>query len=178
MPINTHGGGARTNANGLEFEQITSLAEALRNAGYIVTNNMTSVMDSHEKVLGLLAPKAHLYKRILEPIGIDWKDYISKQLLPDEALLNNSNDTVYIIEKKFQHGGGSVDEKLQTCAFKKWEYEKLFSDTDYNVEYIYVCNDWFSQPCYADVHEYINMVGCHIFFNEIPLDFLELPSAF
>lgn len=178
MPINTHGGGARTNANGLQFEQETSLAEALLNAGYLVSNDITYVMDNYNNTLGLLAPKAQLYKRILISEGIDWHNYISKKLLPDEAFLNYSNETIYIIEKKFQHGGGSVDEKLQTCAFKKWEYEKLFSDTDYNVEYIYVCNEWFSQPCYADVHEYINMVGCHIFFNEIPLDFLELPSAF
>ena len=35
---NTHGGGARTNKNGLHFEQTTSLDNALCNAGYKVTN--------------------------------------------------------------------------------------------------------------------------------------------
>ncbi len=177
MPINRYGGGARTNANGLRFEQETSLKEALLNAGYII-DDRNNVLDRHNKHLGVIAPKHQLYSIILATEGIDWRDYLSKQLLPDEAFLNFLNNTLYIIEKKFQHGGGSVDEKLQTCDFKKWEYEKLFSNTPFRVEYAYVCNDWFQQKCYDDVHEYINIVGCHIFFNEIPLDFLQIPSAY
>ena len=90
--------------------------------------------------------------------------------------MNFANNTVYIIEKKFQHDAGSVDEKLQTCDFKKKQYQKLLYDTPYDVEYLYVCNDWFEQACYRDVHKYIESVECHIFFNEIPLDFLELTT--
>ena len=37
---NIHGGGARTNQNGLHFEQITSLDDALNNAGYTVINHI------------------------------------------------------------------------------------------------------------------------------------------
>ena len=147
MPINIHGGGARTNENGLRFEQETSLEHALINAGYTITNRNT-IKDDHNNCLGIIAPKHSFYKRILEPEGINWQDYISKKLLPDEALLNFSNNTVYIIEKKFQHDSGSVDEKLQTCDFKKKQYQKLLRDTPYDVEYLYVCNDWFEQPCY------------------------------
>lgn len=176
MPINIYGGGARTNENGLKFEQETSLADALYNAGYTITTR-NIVKDKYGNCLGIIAPKHAFYKLILEPEGVDWRDYISKRLLPDEALLNFTNNTVYIIEKKFQHDSGSVDEKLQTCDFKKKQYQKLFYDTDYDVEYLYVCNDWFEQPCYRDVHEYIYSVGCHIFFNEIPLEFLNLPLA-
>lgn len=173
MPINIHGGGARTNENGLRFEQETSLEHALINAGYTITNRNT-IKDDHNNCLGIIAPKHSFYKRILEPEGINWKDYISKKLLPDEALLNFANNTVYIIEKKFQHDSGSVDEKLQTCDFKKKQYQKLLRDTPYDVEYLYVCNDWFEQPCYYDVHDYIHSVGCHIFFDAIPLSFLGL----
>ncbi|WP_306769581.1 hypothetical protein [Agathobacter rectalis] len=36
---NIHGGGARTNQNGLHFEQTTSLDDALCNAGYDVINH-------------------------------------------------------------------------------------------------------------------------------------------
>ena len=36
---NRFGGGARTNANGLHFEQTTSLTTALINAGYTVIQN-------------------------------------------------------------------------------------------------------------------------------------------
>lgn len=118
MPINIHGGGAHTNENGLRFEQETSLEHALINAGYTITSRNT-IKDEHNNCLGIIAPKHSFYKRILEPEGINWQDYISKKLLPDEALLNFANNTVYIIEKKFQHDSGSVDEKLQTCDFKK-----------------------------------------------------------
>ena len=173
MAINRFGGGARTNRNGLLFEQETSLEEALINAGYRI-NSRNVVQDRNGNCLGIIAPKHAFYKRILEPENINWQDYISKRLLPDEAFLNFTNNTVYIIEKKFQHDAGSVDEKLQTCDFKKKQYQKLLYDTPYDVEYLFVCNDWFEQPCYRDVHEYIECVGCHIFFNEIPLDFLEL----
>nr|WP_302305468.1 hypothetical protein [Ruthenibacterium lactatiformans] len=176
MAINRYGGGAKTNENGLRFEQETKLEEALRNAGYTVSAQGV-VKNNCGNQVALSAPKHNLYKRILKPMGINWKDRISKQLLPDEALLNYTNRTVYIIEKKFQHDSGSVDEKLQTCAFKKQQYQKLFSNTGYNVEYLYVCNDWFSDPRYKDVHEYIHSVGCHIFFDEIPLGFLGLPPA-
>ena len=173
MPINIHGGCARTNKNGLRFEQETSLEHALISAGYIITNRNV-VKDEHNNCLGIIAPKHSFYKRILKPEEINWQDYISKKLLPDEALLNFLNNTVYIIEKKFQHDSGSVDEKLQTCDFKKKQYQKLLRDTPYDVEYLYVCNDWFEQPCYYDVHNYIHSVGCHIFFDAIPLHFLGL----
>ena len=36
---NIHGGGARTNQNGLHFEQTTSLDDALCNAGYDIINH-------------------------------------------------------------------------------------------------------------------------------------------
>ena len=173
MPVNIYGGGARTNANGLRFEQETSLEEALLNAGYSI-NDRNVIKDEHNNCIGIIAPKHAFYKVILEPEGINWEDYISKKLLPDEALLNFNNNMVYIIEKKFQHDSGSVDEKLQTCDFKKKQYQKLLQNTPYDVEYLYVCNDWFQQKCYLDVHNYINSVGCHIFFNAIPLEFLGL----
>ena len=173
MPINIHGGGARTNKNGLRFEQETSLSDALYYAGYVVLHDGTVSNGAGER-LGMLAQKYKLYSRILEPNGINWEEYISKRLLPDEAFYNYTNRTMYIIEKKFQHDSGSVDEKIQTCDFKKKQYQKLFAPLRIRVEYIYVCNDWFTQSMYDNVHEYIHSVGCHIFFNEIPLDFLGL----
>lgn len=70
---------------------------------------------------------------------------------------------------------GSVDEKLQTCDFKKKQYKKLFDPLRIEVEYYYVLNDYFDQPQYDDVFEYIESVGCRFFFNEIPIDELGLP---
>ncbi len=51
---NIHGGGARTNANGLRFEQTTSLEDALENARYKVYG--TEVYNG-KKLIGLSVPK-------------------------------------------------------------------------------------------------------------------------
>lgn len=168
---NRYGGGARTNYNGLRFEQTTSLDEALRAAGFLVIDDC--VYREGEKV-GLLAPKQRLYTRFLEKQGVDYRQYNSKRWLPDEAFVNFETETVYIVEKKFQNTAGSVDEKLPGCHFKKWEYAKLMRPLGYGVEYIYVFNDWFRDPQYRDTLDYIRRSGCQYYYNQIPLDVLGL----
>lgn len=168
---NKFGGGARTNVNGLHFEQTTSLDTALSNAGYRVAGY--EVYNGAIKV-GLSVQKHDFYKHFLIPHGVDFTEYNSKKWLPDECYVNLKTNTVFIIEKKFQNCAGSVDEKLPNCDFKKWEYEKLCNPIGFEVEYLYVFNDWFLQDVYRDTLEYIRMVGCNYFYNEIPLDFLGL----
>jgi len=169
MAMNSHGGGANTNRFGLKFEQDTKLEDSLRNAGYTVVNQK---VYSGVQCVALVASKHELYRSLLAPNGIDWREQISKKLLPDEALYVFATNTVFIIEKKFQRSNGSVDEKLQTCDFKKRQYEKLLQPLGVKVEYLYVCNDWFRRDEYRDVHRYIEDVGCQIFFNEIPVNVL------
>ncbi len=168
---NIHGGGAQTNANGLLFEQTTSLKKALENAGYNVYG--VKVYNGN-KLIGLSVPKNNIYSCFLEPNGIDYTYYNSKKWLPDECFIHLETKVAYIIEKKFQNCEGSVDEKLPGCHFKKIEYEKLFAPLNFQVEYLYVFNDWFLKDKYRDTLEYIEMTGCRFFFNEIPLDFLGL----
>lgn len=168
---NTFGGGARTNANGLHFEQTTSLDNALERAGYEVRNHNVYQNGTN---IGMSVPQSRLYKYFLAPNGINYKDYNSKEWHPDEAFINYANKTVYIIEKKFQNTAGSVDEKLPSCHFKKLEYLKLVTPLNFQVEFIYVFNDWFKNSKYRDTLQYIKAVGCHYFYNEIPLDFLGL----
>ena len=112
---NTVGGGNQTNINGLGFEQETTLADALMEAGFLLTP--TNMIYLGKENIGKLTQKNHLYKDFLEPLGVNWKDYLSKRMLPDDCFVNYRNKTVYIIEKKFQSSAGSVDEKLQTCDF-------------------------------------------------------------
>lgn len=169
---NTHGGGAKTNEYGLKFEQTTSLNEALKKIGYKVKG--FEVLNSKDEVIGLSVPKSKLYKQFLEKNNIFYKDYNSKQWQPDEAFVNYKNKTVYIIEKKFQHCSGSVDEKLPNCEFKKQEYEKLCTPIGYEVKFYYVLSDWFKNSVYRDTLQYINDKNCLYFYNEIPLDLLGL----
>jgi hypothetical protein len=162
-------GGANT-LTGLRFEERISLRTAISQLpNYEVSGD--EVFYNGEKVAHLFS-KHKLYKNLLELKGINHVNYVSKKLLPDEAIL--VENTLFIVEMKFQVVAGSVDEKLQTCHFKKRQYTKLFSDTGIKVEYIYVLNDWFTKPEYKDVLEYITEVGCHYYFNEIPLSILGL----
>lgn len=170
--VNTHGGGAQTNANGLSFEQTTSLNAALEKEGYTISG--CEVYLNGTKV-GLSVPKYALYSQFLEKNGIDYSIINSKKWLPDEAFINLSNKTVYIIEKKFQNSSGSVDEKLGGCEFKKQEYIKLCQPLGYNVEYIYIFNDWFKDPQYTDILNYIRSKNCFVFYNKsMPLSALGL----
>lgn len=98
MAINTHGGGANTNAYGLKFEQDTSLKAALSKAGYSVIGCKVCCRGIQ---CALSVPKNLLYTDFLIPRGVDWKERISKKLLPDEALYVNEAGTLFIIEKSF-----------------------------------------------------------------------------
>ena len=84
-------------------------------------------------------------------------------------------DTLFIIEIKYQEVGGSADEKLQTCDFKRKQYVKLTRELNLRVEYVYVLSEWFKDPKYKDVLDYIHSVNCHYMFGEIPLKWFGLP---
>ena len=121
--------------------------------------------------------KKYEFYKFLSENNIIWEKIISKRLLPDDALLVIVRDTLFIIEVKYQQVAGSVDEKLQTCDFKRKEYLKLVTPLGLLVEYVYVLCDWFKKPEYKDVLEYIQSVNCHYKFNELPLAWLGLPES-
>lgn len=100
--------------------------------------------------------------------NIDITDYLSWEFRPDEAYYLPETNEVIIYEKKFQHRKGSVDEKLAACDWKIKEYRRLFSACNINkVSYIYVFCDWFKQPRYTKLLEYIKSIdGCDYFFWE------------
>lgn len=119
--------------------------------------------------------KKHAFYDYLKTKGINWEEHISKQLLPDNAIYVIVNNTMFILEVKTQNVAGSVDEKLQTCDFKKKQYQKLLSQLNMEVQYIYILDDWFRKPQYKDVLDYIISVGRQYYFNYIPLQKLGLP---
>ncbi len=165
-------GGANT-CTGLHFENRTSLPQKFSNLkGYSVKEDS---LFFKEKLIGKFYKKNALYK-FLDFLKVNWRKRISKRLMPDEALLVIKNKTLFIIEMKFQHGPGSVDEKLQTCDFKKKQYSKLFKGTGIKIEYCYVLNDWYKKPEYEDTLSYVRSVGCEYFFEDVPFGFLGLPE--
>lgn len=170
-------GGANT-LTGLNFEKTVSFQDLLKQInGYTVKTIQGKAGQGVfylEKLIARSFVKHEFYK-FLEEEGINWKERISKKLLPDDALLVIVRETLFIIEIKYQQVAGSVDEKLQTCDFKRKQYVKMVSGLDLKVEYVYVLNDWFKNPSYKDMLEYINSVNCHYRFNSLPLAWLGLP---
>lgn len=165
-------GGANT-LTGLVYEGKVDLKTFLnQQPGYRVEGSHVLYQD---KEVGQIFKKHELYSQFLKPRGIDWRNCISAQLLPDHGIYVIINNTVYIIEVKTQNVGGSVDEKLQTCDFKKKQYQKLFFPLNIEVQYIYILDEWFRNPRYKDVLDYIISVGCQYYFQYIPLQKLGLP---
>ena len=95
--------------------------------------------------------------------------------MPDDAIYVIRENTINILELKYQETEGSVDEKLQTCDFKRKQYQRLFSTLNYEVEYIYILSDWFRNEKYRDVLEYIISVNCRYYFEYLPLQKIGLP---
>ncbi|KKU82668.1 MAG: hypothetical protein UY09_C0008G0012 [Parcubacteria group bacterium GW2011_GWA2_47_8] len=169
-----YGKGGGSTITGLNFENGRDILSILdKTSGYSISGN---AIYYEGREVAYSYKKYGLYK-FLDSRGINWKQLISKRLLPDEALYVIVNNTLFIIEMKFQEVAGSVDEKLQTCDFKKKQYKKLMAPLNIEVEYIYILNDWFSKPEYKDTLDYVISVGCQYYFNYLPLQRLGLPVS-
>ncbi len=166
-------GGGNTKT-GLIFEGKTDLATFLAHQpGYSMPNEEEVYYDG--ELVARVFKKHKFYNTFLHELGIDWREHISKQLLPDDSIYVMINNTLFIIECKHQEVAGSVDEKLQTCDFKKQQYQKLMAPANIEVEYMYLLDNWFRDPKYKDVLNYIISVNCHYYFEYIPLKKLGLP---
>jgi len=164
-------GGALTKT-GLNFEKSSDILSLFaKTPGYTVEEN--KILYRGEEVAR--SYRKNSFYNFLASQGVDYKKIVSKKLLPDEALFVIVNNTLYVMELKFQEVAGSVDEKLQTCDFKKKQYKKLVAPLNLELEYMYVLSDWFRQPGYKDVLDYVISVGCSYYFEYVPLSRLGLP---
>ena len=149
-------GGKTTNKNGLSFEAKTifelpnliSSHSACKN--YHVNNNVYSYVKKNHFISHLLNIKAIKYSDSIELHG-------TKR--PDECIIDNANNRIMFIEKKFQTCQGSVCEKLQTAPFKKTYLNDVI--VDYIVEYIYVLSPWFRDNCEKEL-EYLHKEGIFV----------------
>jgi hypothetical protein len=175
MKKNGIGGG--NTQTGIHFEAKTDLLVYLdkKVPGYSVKKaKIGSEIFCEKKLVAQSFRKHELYK-FLGLQGIDWTKHLSKKLLPDDAIYVIKENTLFIIEVKYQQVEGSVDEKLQTCDFKLKQYKKLFSELNYEVKYFYVLSDWFKNERYKDVLNYIISVNCKYYFEYLPLREIGLP---
>ena len=163
----TGAGGAKTNANGLPYEELTS------------SENYFKVSETRK--FGNKKAKTHYYKLIkLEnkkelkllskgglPKYMSIQNEINKEcekyLLPDECFIDEENKVLYILEKKFQYRAGSTDEKLQTGHFKKEYYLEQYPN--YQIKYAFVLSDWFKQDKYNPEKKYCKKYNIPIFWG-------------
>lgn len=181
----TGAGGAQTNINGLAFEKQTSLKQALTRKGFIVKSATivnpagkavqveNAIYDETGTIVrAILLEQGKLQKWMKDFYNISMADVLSKKLRPDEALYDIETRTLHILEKKWQQTSGSVDEKLQTCVYKRQQYERLAKaiDSKMTVTFAYICNDWFRKAEYKDVFDYMAEHNIKAYFNEVPLE--------
>ncbi|MCM8768111.1 MAG: hypothetical protein NC911_00265 [Candidatus Omnitrophica bacterium] len=178
MKKDSRGGGHTI--TGLNFEKKVNLQAALASIPGYQIQKVANKAGHHLLFKGKLVArcfKKHEFYEFLKENNIQWRKFVTRRLLPDDALLVVVRRTLFIIEMKYQQVSGSVDEKLQTSDFKKRQYTKLVSPLGLQVKYVYLLSNWFKKPEYADVLDYIKDTGCHYFFNELPLIFLGLPEG-
>jgi hypothetical protein len=160
----TGAGGANTNKNGLSYEEKTNL-ETLYSECNENKKNKSKVIKfiGYENEL-INANKSILHK-YMENIGE--KDTSIQSAAgckePDEAYIDLTRKYIFVIEKKFQQTPGSVDEKIQTAAFKKYHYSNLFPN--FKIHYIYCLSDWFKRDEYKSVLEYLSNINIPVFWG-------------
>lgn len=167
-------GGVNTKT-GLNFEgRVDLLTFFKRQKNYSVKGN--EIFYNKEKVA--ISFKKNGFYKFLEENKADYKKIVAKRLLPDDAIFVIANNTLFVLEIKFQMVSGSTDEKLQTCDFKIKQYRKLVAPLNMGVQYIYILSDWFKKPEYKDVLDYIISInGCSYYFNYLPLHKIGLPVS-
>lgn len=171
-------GGANT-LTGLDFEREVDFQDLIAaKPGYevkVIAGKAGKGVLFKGQLVGRCFRK-HDFYQFLKEEGVDWRQHLACRLMPDDALLVIVRETLFIIEVKFQQVTGSVDEKLQTCDFKRKQYLKLVTPLGLKVEYVYVLSDWFKVPKYKDVLDYIQSVNCHYKFGSLPFAWLGLPD--
>lgn len=181
-------GGSETARAGSNFEVITDerFIEGMFNLGYELVNlhklsgqngpvHGRTLVNTHGEKVEVFY-KSGLYKLFFEPLGVNYKEYFSARLEPDTALYSHKTNTLTIIEKKQMVAAGSVAEKLQTCDYKRYYYEKLLEAHKINLEITWVLGSYFKEheSQLKSVYEYMLSKGSKYYYGEIPLDSLHI----
>ena len=146
----TGAGGSNTNKNGIPYEKITELDDKIT---IVKKNKLSDIVkfNGSEKSF-TKTQQSNFLKCMDDKINPNIKKAHGCKR-PDECYIDEVCKNIFIIEKKFQQGAGSVCEKIQTPDFKVWQYSRLFPD--YTIIYVYCLSDWFKKNCIAEL-EYLD----------------------
>lgn len=159
----------RDTTTGAKFEYLTDLRKSFKDAKYKFKGNKASKGKHTVEFYS----KGSLYEWIKKEYNIDYKTRLSSKLIPDEAVFCPQLSTLTIVEKKFQQTHGSADEKLQTANFKHRQFTKLLAGTGIKIRYVYQLNEWFNNPKYVDVLDFIEEEGHAYFIGRIPITYFK-----
>lgn len=189
-------GGANTNANGLKFENKTDLATSIgsflsdkynlkkhvfKHPEKLVIKSGSPVYDiyriSDNKLIGIITKQNQFYNVLSEYYGVDNINH--KRWKPDEVFFNFEANTIFIVEKKWQSGAGSVDEKIFGFVNKRRLYQNNFNQLSNEpkptVEFSALFNsDWWLKggkdhnngKHYQDYFDNLRIDGIKIFFDK------------
>ena len=170
----TGAGGANTTKTGMKFEHITDNEEFLLNKNFkkiMITKTHYYLINKKDNVNILWFKQNSFVKYIKLKYNIDVyrnpdEAFIIEKLTNPTDLSNNdvkphclTNDKVIIkiIEKKNQNVEGSVETKLYASPSLKREYQLMFKDTKYIIEYILCVNTFLFAKINSNHPKYINL---------------------
>ena len=132
--------------NGIHYEQLTDLSNKYKIIRSTRYHNLIKFIN-HNKIYKF-TKQSKLFKTMKYEMDttID-KGHGCKN--PDECFIDEKNNKIFIIEKKFQQTAGSTCEKIQTSNFKLWQYSRTFPN--YEIVYIYCLSRWFKNNCKAEL---------------------------
>jgi hypothetical protein len=177
----TGAGGANTNKNGLQFEEVVDLKDRYESI-QTSRNGIGSEVNFKGHLRTFIEVSKSALHKYMEKIGE--KNMMLKPAagckLPDEAYIDLEKKNIFIIEKKFQQTSGSADEKLQTGHFKQLHYKELFPN--FKIYYMYCLSDWFKRE--ESALNYLKDGGIPVFWGssetckEKIIEFIHNPHSF
>lgn len=152
-------GGANTQT-GKEFEKETRLERVWAERGHNLSK-FNFIVDN---------PNSEQFNRFMLARGFNMRRVYGQLFKPDEAFIYNNH--LYVVEKKTQGIGGSVDEKITGGVYKKEIYDTCADAAGLNGStFIYLLDDYFNQPKFT-VHKVpwnLNH-GISTYFGHLPFE--------
>jgi hypothetical protein len=158
----TGAGGAKTNYNGLNFEEKTSIEPKLDELKYIkknikIKNRKGYYYEYNNDTTNIIYFKKSSFKLYFEK---EFNIITYKQ--PDEAYLIKKNNEyiLKILEKKNQNVEGSVEDKLKTGAFNRREYELMINiheNIKFKIIYYFCVSKFLQEKLESDNIKYKNI---------------------
>ena len=183
----TGAGGAKTNLNGIKFEEDKYLKEWIEKEDYTlvpvkVNTNRSAFYEirKNNKLVGYYGRQGQVYNALRQVnekhFSKKWISKVfSKKIHPDAFIISLNPRRLTIFEKKWQNRSGSVDEKVQTAPFKLQMFEKLLRGANISCQYQYILSSWFKAETYRNVKEYYqNNKQINVWVDEDNLNDLDI----